>query len=249
MAQQPHAEPMLSAFLVGDPAGWVIEPASPRRRWMDEFADGFAYRCLPLAIANQCGWVVRAPVGLSATWYGGAAASDTRVRFDENPALYQTQISSHFGGGVLTFSLPWLFRTPPGVCLWVRGLPNQVRPGAQALDGVVETHWSPMTFTMNWQLLDAGRPVRFERGDAVAFLTPLRLDLVESVAPVIRPIDDDPALASAYRAWSQARSGFIQRTDRAAGEWQKDYMAGRHVDGTPEASHKTRLKVRPFDKA
>lgn len=242
-------ESYLTAYVVGDPAGWVIEPASPRRRWMDEFANGFPYRCLPLAIANQCGWVVRCPVGMSATWYGGKQASDLRVVFDESTALYSRQISSHFGGGVLTFSLPWLFRTPPGVCLSVRGLPNAFRRGAQALEGIVETQWSPMTFTMNWKLLDPHVPVRFERGDAVAFLHPISLDLVEGSEARLRPIDDDPGLAAEYREWSERRSGFIRRTDRAPEEWQKDYMAGRHVDGRPAAEHKTRLRLGAFKEA
>ena len=33
--------PTLTAYVVGNDDAWAIEPASPRRRWMDEFADGF----------------------------------------------------------------------------------------------------------------------------------------------------------------------------------------------------------------
>lgn len=236
-----------TAYVVGNTEGWVIEPASPRRRWMDEFANGFPYRCLPLSIANQCGWVVRCPVGFAATWYGGQAATSVRLSFDEHPERFCKEITSHFGGAVLTFSLPWLFRTAPGVCLYVRGLPNSFRAGATALDAIVETQWAPMTFTMNWKLHDEHRTVRFEQGDAIALLMPVSLPLIESTEPRIRPIDADPALAAEFRAWSAYRSGFIERTDRAPEEWQKDYMAGRHVDGKAEPEHKSRLKVRPFD--
>jgi hypothetical protein len=242
------ADTRLTAYLVGDPTGWVIEPASPRRRWMDDFNGGFPYRCLPLSIANQCGWVVRSPIGFSATWYGAMTAADTRLRFDECPEHWATMISSHFGGGVVTFSLPWLFRTGPGVCLWVRGLPNVVKPGAQALDGVVETFWSPMTFTMNWQLIDPGRTVRFEKGEGVAFLMPMSVELVESTRPRLSHVDRDPEVSREYREWTESRTQFLARKDRAPEEWQKDYISGRRMDGTPAEGHRTRLKLMPFER-
>lgn len=238
--------PSLTAYIVGNPDGWVLEPASPRRRWMDEFADGFPYRCLPLSIANQCGWVIRNPVGFSACWYGGPLATDIRLSFDADTPRFSREITSHFGGGVLTFSLPWLFRTSPGLCLYVRGLPNSIKPGAHPLDAIVETQWAPMTFTMNWKLLDETRTVRFEKGDALALLMPISLPMMEATNTAIKPIDADPTLAAEYRAWSEYRTGFIHRTDRAPEDWQKDYMLGRHVDGKPEPDHKSRLKLRQF---
>jgi len=245
MDSTTHA-PTLTAYIVGNPEGWVLEPASPRRRWMDEFADGFPYRCLPLSIANQCGWVVRCPVGFSICWYGGRNPIDIRLAFDHDTPRFSKEITSHFGGGILTFSLPWLFRTSPGLCLYVRGLPNSIKPGAHPLDAIVETQWAPMTFTMNWQLLDPTRTVRFEQGDALAMLLPISLPAIEATHTAIKPLDSDPALAAEYREWSEYRNGFIRRTDRAPEEWQKDYMAGRHVDGRTETDHKSRLKLRPF---
>lgn len=243
----PAASSTLTAYVVGDTTGWVLEPASPRRRWMDEMVSGFPYRCLPLSIANQCGWVIRSPVGFSAAWYGGNQTQDLVVRFDNEASRYERQINSHFGGGILTFSIPWLFRTPAGVALWVRGLPNAVRPGAQALDAVVETDWSPMTFTMNWQLTEEGRTVRWQKGDAVAFLMPISLDLVESMQPVMTPLASNPALHAAHKAWDASRAAFINRKDRSGEEWQRDYMAGRNPDGTPAPAHRSRLKIARFE--
>ena len=36
----------------------TIRPAEPQRAWMDATHQQFAYRCLPLAIANAHGWEV-----------------------------------------------------------------------------------------------------------------------------------------------------------------------------------------------
>ena len=48
--------------------GWAprIAPASARRDWMTSTPESFAYRCLPLAIANAHGWEVLSPCGFSA---------------------------------------------------------------------------------------------------------------------------------------------------------------------------------------
>src|SRR3546814_13729675 len=61
-------------------------------------------------------------------------------------------VSTHFGSGIVTFSLGHLFRTSPGVNLWIKGPSNRPKDGASPLEGIIETDWSPYTFTMNWQL-------------------------------------------------------------------------------------------------
>ncbi|MDH3733937.1 MAG: DUF6065 family protein, partial [Gemmatimonadota bacterium] len=50
----------LTAYeLVEEPLEIVV--ADQRRTWMDELPDRFAYRCLPLLIANQSGWDLLCP--------------------------------------------------------------------------------------------------------------------------------------------------------------------------------------------
>ena len=46
-----------------------IRPAQPERAWMDASNQGFAYRCLPLVIANAHGWEILSPASFEAyTW-------------------------------------------------------------------------------------------------------------------------------------------------------------------------------------
>src|SRR6056297_2596032 len=86
----------LTAHIVGPTDGWAIEPASPRRDWMDE-TGGFAYRCLPLTIANQAGWIVRSPASFQAVWNGGPQIGDTAVLVNPEDQKFENQILSHFG--------------------------------------------------------------------------------------------------------------------------------------------------------
>jgi hypothetical protein len=96
--------------------GWQpgIRAASRRRAWMDETPESFAYRCLPLAIANAHGWEIGNAVGFSARWNGERDVSDVEIVIDDpgHPAV-EAPVSL-FGQGTLTFNIAALFRTEPG---------------------------------------------------------------------------------------------------------------------------------------
>ncbi len=49
------------------------------RRWMDETQDSYAYRCLPLNIANQHGWAVYPASEIRAIWTGGSRVEDIDI--------------------------------------------------------------------------------------------------------------------------------------------------------------------------
>lgn len=237
----------LTAYAVGWTEGWSLEPASSRRGWMDRMHGGFPYRCLPLVIANQLGWVVRSPVGFDAVWNGAKDAAGIDIRFDEGTHEHHRRcVLTHFGGGVLTFAIPWLFRTEPGVALWVGGVPNEPKPGAFALEGVVETDWAPYTFTMNWRLMDIGRPVRFMPGELICMIRPVSMGGLEAVRLDERSIDAAPELKAEFESWRAKRTAFNARDDRTAKEWQRNYFAGRRPDDSPAGEgfvHRSKLKL------
>ena len=83
----------------------------------------FAYRCLPLSIANSHGWEILVDQTFEAAWNGGSETGDIQVRPLGGGA--SALASSHFGYGVLTFRAGYLFRTPPGCNLWVTGPVNR----------------------------------------------------------------------------------------------------------------------------
>ena len=93
----------------------ALEPAPVERDWMDAIHLRFAYRCLPLVVANQSGWILRSPEKVTVRWNGGSQIKDLRVWLPKKSQ--QRGILSHFGAGILTFTVPFLFRTPPGINL------------------------------------------------------------------------------------------------------------------------------------
>lgn len=237
----------LIAHAVSATAGWGIEPASGKREWMDATPEKFAYRCLPLVMANQVGWVVTGPLDFVARWNGKSDPAAITLTFPNGEGPNKGQVSSHFGSGVLTFSLPWLFRTSPGYGIWVRGMTNQCKDGIVPLDGIVETDWAPYTFTMNWKMMRRNTDVFFKAGEPVAMLVPFPLDVPESVEPTFRHLDDDPLLKEDFFQFTARRSGNILKLkETGEGQWAMDYMRGHYPDGTPVQGHRKAFKLREF---
>ncbi len=114
-----------------DGTGWDWGWASPRRDWMDATTSRFAYRCLPLTIANQTGIWVSNPVGFSATWSGRDEPGSIAFAFDTSGDLWGQWINNQFGFGIATWNTPLLFRTgPAGSRLLVTGPANVFKAGA-----------------------------------------------------------------------------------------------------------------------
>src|ERR1700760_4807538 len=130
----------LSAFVV-DGHTVDIRPAPVERDWMDNTDQRYAYRCLPLSIANAHGWEILCAEAFTAVWDGGQAMEAVKVTPDDPDTRVPPAIG-HFGSGVLTFHVSCLFRTEPGYDLMVQGPINAPKDAIAALAGVIETDWS-----------------------------------------------------------------------------------------------------------
>lgn len=236
--------------------GFVLEPASPRRDWMDEFPFRAPYRCLPLVMANQAGWVIRTPVAFTVTWKGKPGLASLTIDYPEpftDPFLQKSMercISSHFGGGIFTINFPWLFRTEKGIGMWVHGPANEPRHNAHALEGIVETDWAHSTFTMNWQVTKRQGPVYFKKGDTVCVLTPFPLDLLESLRPEIRSMSEEPELLKKLEAAAIERQQTLAQYQpllETEERFELNYMRGETRDQARRAEgHRTNFKLAEF---
>jgi len=198
-------------------------------------------------MANQAGWVLGCPLSFSASWDGSDDPDHLRLCFAGGEGRNIGQISSHFGCGILTFSVPWLFRTSPGIGLLVRGPSNSFKDGIAPLDGLVETDWAPYTFTMNWRFTRPGAEVRFKEGEPVCMIAPYPLDLLESVQTRIEAIERNPVLHEDFLRFRESRQARLeQAATTGAPPWQKDYHRGHRPDGTPASEHRLSLKLAAF---
>jgi Family of unknown function (DUF6065) len=233
--------------------GWQprIRPAEATRPWMDATPEAFAYRCLPLNIANSHGWEILSPCSFEAIWYGGSAVQDVTVRVSPHVPPHDRPVSL-FGQGTITFHIQGLFRTPPGWNLWISGSPNSAKDGIAPLSAVVETDWSPYTFTMNWRFTRRNHWVRFATDEPICFIFPVQRGALQRMRPRFVPMSQAPEAAEGFAAWRQARmafqAGVSQRPPLSPSEkWQKRYYRGLDMaDRQGSTEHETKLRLRPF---
>jgi len=230
----------------------TIRAAPQTRLWMDGVIDNHAYRCLPLSIANSYGWDILAPFGFSAQWSGEPNPRTLVLRCDDGSIPPANRVASHFGYGIVTFQLAYLFRTEPGWDLIASGPFNRPKDGVAALTGVIETDWLSFPFTMNWQMTRPGT-VRFERDEPICTIFPVRRETLPSVEPEIVALDDHPAVKAQVQEWGARRAQLMRElhaSPRALKDaWTRDYFVGRMPDGSPIPDHQTKLKLaEPVDR-
>jgi Family of unknown function (DUF6065) len=239
----------LIACQVSDRSHFNITPASIARNWMDMTSEGVAKRCLPMLIANQSGWFISMNCRVDAVWNGKDGPKDVTIRVHDHSA--SNFVTAHFGYGIVTFSLPFLFRTAKGYNLLARGPANMPKHGISALEGMVESDWSTATFTMNWKFTTPGLAVTFMPGEPICMIVPQKRGDLELFVPEHKPIADLPEVEAPYAAWAASRAGFIQDIHERKEEvmkagWQKHYFKGENTTGEQTDQHQTRLKIRPF---
>ena len=240
----------LIAYCVNPCLNMPLVAASADRAWMTATDRHFANRCLPLRIANQSGWFLLSGHRVRVTWTGADDLDGLRVEMLDGappcPAI------SHFGYGILTWNVPYLFRTPPGYNLLVRGPANWPKDGVCPLEGVVETDWSLATFTVNWKLTRPVHRVTFDVGEPIAMLTPQRRGELEAIRPEVRAIESAPEIRRGYEQWADERATFNDQLLQAGSEaqrqgWQKHYFQGvLPAAGEAAAEHQTKLRLREF---
>ena len=227
-----------------------VRPAPLQREWMDETQGKYAYRCLPLNIANQHGWAVY-------------PKSDLVVRGHRDDRIHEEDVEvvvgdgrlavSHFGHGTFTIVLPFVPRLSKGYSLWIGGAPNHFINGASALTGIYEADWGPFTATMNWKITRKNFNIRFTPNDPVCFMFPIyRPDIEEFKVKNINMSEyHDQEWLKNHNEWRDSRGEFVKRLkagDTGQGEWQRHYFQGKYVNGdkcpyTGNLKHRTKLDL------
>lgn len=242
---------MKLTFYATERATVDLQPNPATREWMDNTAESYAYRCLPLNIANTHGWSFHLPFPISVAWDGSSGKSGLRIRTGGEHDASRVCMSN-FGHGILTFFIHGVFRTEPGWNLYINGAPNRPLDGLYPLHGVVETDWAPYSFTMNWQITRPHTWLTFPKDYPFCSVMPVKRNLLESVEPEIRDISDDPELAQAHETWAQSRQKFNDELNQVGSEamrnkWQKNYYQGKLLDGSSGADdHIIKQRISKF---
>jgi hypothetical protein len=241
-------QPKLTAYRTGPSQGVRLIESPIERDWMKQTHDSFANRCLPLLVANQSGWSILSGQKIEFWWTGFSRTSDLRVRLldGEGPCLAE----SHFGYGILTWKIPFLFETSEGFNILARGPANNPKDGISPLEGIIETDWSSATFTMNWKVTRKFKRIGFDIGEPICMLVPQKRGELQAFSPSIKDITEQPELAKKYNAWASSRAKFnLDLTTKKHGPfWQRDYFRGKHVESALGfREHQRKLNLGSFN--
>jgi hypothetical protein len=209
--------------------GWNVHAASPKRNWMDSHTH--MYRCLPMTIANQNGWVIECPCDVHAVWFGGNETKSMHFWLDAEYNVPNSWVKCHFLGGVITFEFDFIIRTTEKTNLLVRGAPNFYIDGLHPLEGLVETDWLNFTFTMNWKVTQPNKVVTFKKGDPICFIQPVPHNYSEQFEFEIDYLENNPEMFTQHITWHKKRMEFSNNRKQGTEtrKWQRDYFDGKDV--------------------
>lgn len=236
-----------------------IRPSPPQRDWMDAVPAGYIYRCIPLLAANTMGWELLNPAETTLVWDGGNRIENVKVDCAQR-GLFTA--SSHFGSGIATWYVPFLFKTSPDHGLYICGPANHEHNGAQPLDAFVRTDWLPFPFTVNWKINQPNMPVTFKKGQPLARIMPFPLALIDETQLEIVSLSSDPGFKAEVTQFGQARAANVAaqraniakanaegKTPSQEGVYNAHYVRAKGAGEPGQTPHQTIFKPHlPIDK-
>ena len=212
----------------------MISIPEKKRNWFDSHF----YRCLPLTIANQYGFVICAEYDFCFEWNGGDKTTDiilssehkaSPLNQNNNSKVYP-KITSHFGSGVLTIETPFFLRTPPGINIMTINPPNYVIPNVTVMTGVVETDNLRRSFTFNLKIQIPNIKVCISAGSPLAAFIPIpRYFADEFQLKFADELFDKETINEEQKAESDAKKHRLEVEYNSKNKVGKHYMLGKDI--------------------
>jgi hypothetical protein len=239
--EEGHPHDNIKNYNIDDVVESLI--GKPTREW---FTYPFSF-CLPLTIANQYGFVIKAANDITLYWTGGDShVSVQSVGYQYGDYEVQ-QYNTNFGSGVLTIENKFLLRTPPNVNLMVIPVPNHYIEGVYPLTGVVETDNLRRSFTFNLKVTTPHKKIYIKKGDWLASFIPVprfyvekfKLENLEEIysEEIIKNEKQDMEKLLWERFNHKDNGGDIGKPNDSG----RRYFKGLFPDDTPYKNHQKRI--------
>lgn len=213
----------------------VYQP-SKKRSW---FTPHF-YRCLPLSIANQYGFVFILPFDIELTWDGTEGLEGLTIVASEENNLFT--VGSQFGNGIVTITTPFFIKTPKNVNIMTINPPNYILPNITVLNGVVETDNLRGNFTFNLKIQIPGITTTLRKGMPISGIIPIPRYFADGFSLVdAADIFTDKEMSEEFKAYKVHSDLRLETNIKAKDEnkYTPDrlYMRGLDVYGNQFPDH------------
>jgi hypothetical protein len=207
----------------------VLDVSDKKRDWFDSHF----YRCLPLTVANQYGFVLKSQFDFTVRWDGGNNQDAITFLFNEPMEEIDKKyprIQSHFGHGTFTIITPFSLRTPPGINLMTINTPNSVLPNITVMTGVVESDNLRRDFTFNFKVQMPNIDIFIPKGYPLATIIPIPRYFVENFNLVnSEDIFSEEVVNEEFQAKIDAITQREQIYNQSKNNVDRDYFLGRDV--------------------
>lgn len=196
------------------------------------------YKCLPLAIANSYGFVVKSEYSFSAIWDGRPDRDSTKIIAHDYKDNMYPRVESRFGHGIITLTYPFQLRTSPGVNLFTINPPNIILNNVTVMSGAIETDNLRWFFTFNLKLQNPNIETHFKKGEPLSCFIPLPRYYADSFDFVNF---EDIISEEEYTEELQASVDFAYKRNEVDKDLPdkagRDYYLGRDVYGNKFPDH------------
>ena len=188
-----------------------IIPGKRKREWMDNHVH--AYKCTPLAIANEFGWDIILPYDIKVEWDGTNKLEGLKVLYPNNG-----NVKSHFGAGTITFHPGFRTVTEEYIYLMICPIPNQFSEDFLSLSAIIETDKLKYPWFLSIKMLHKGITV-IPKNTKLARIIPIN---VKASIPTRFKVETEIP-----ESFSKLETEFAEkrRESQAQGiKWTKDYV-------------------------
>jgi hypothetical protein len=215
----------------------IIKKSERKREWFTSDM----YRCLPLSIGNQYGFIITSLFNFAVEWNGGDKPHDTKIYYDrpmEEIQMLSPSILTHFGHGIVTVNPPFTLRTPPGVNLMTINPPNVILPNITVMTGVVETDNLRRNFTFNLKIQMPNIRVNFPAGVPISGFIPILRHYADEFNIVdAQDLFDKDLIDEENRSTIDASIKRSKVEPTLPGKVGRDYFIGQDVYGNKFPDH------------
>ena len=216
-----------------------IQPMSIKRDWMDETAQGHAYRCHPITSANVIGWSISLPVDLKFIWNGINDTSGDNVKILEGKEFVYTGR----GQSTISFNTGFILRTAENISVLTITPQNYFNENFEVMSSLISTSFLNTDFPLAIKCRVANKEITIKAGTPLATIIPISLTSLKDESVEIVNFIHTQEYTDSVNAYGAA----AQEVNKL-GEWTDWYRNAVNEKGESVGSHEVKnLKLSVID--
>ena len=209
-----------------------IEPMSIKRDWMDETAQGHAYRCHPVTSANVIGWSISLPVDLKFIWNGINDTSGDNVKILEGKEFVYTGR----GQSTISFNTGFILRTAENISVLTITPQNYFNENFEVMSSLISTSFLNTDFPLAIKCRVANKEITIKAGTPLATIIPISLTSLKDESVEIVNFIHTQEYTDSVNAYGAA----AQEVNKL-GEWTDWYRNAVNEKGESVGSHEVKI--------